>query len=69
MRQTREVLLIILAVTVGFVVWTSIAGLLVIEMLHPDTETWDALGIVWNVAALMLGVVFGFIVGRKNGGS
>jgi hypothetical protein len=63
-RPTREIIIIVLAITVGAVVTSSIVGLLTIEAFHPDADTKDALSAAWDVAALMAGIVLGYLGAR-----
>jgi hypothetical protein len=67
-RETREVVLIVFAVTIAAVVVSAVVGLLAIELVHPETDTYNALNAVWNVAALMLGAVVGYLFGRRRNG-
>lgn len=69
MRSTRDVVLIVFAVTAGAVVWTALAGLLAIELINPRTDTGPGISVVWNVAALMLGAVAGYLIARRSNGN
>lgn len=50
------------------VVVISATGLLAIELAHPHEDVTDALSIVWDVTALLLGVVAGYLLARHGPG-
>jgi hypothetical protein len=57
---------IVLAVTVCAIVWTTVIGFFLIELVHPAADTTAGLLAAWDVAALMLGAVAGYLLGRRT---
>jgi len=60
---------LVCAVTVCGVVFVTVAGLLAIELVHPDTDTTAGLSAAWDATAVLAGAVLGYLIGvrLKNG--
>lgn len=67
MRPTRELVWLIFATTACAVLFATVVGLLTIELAHPDEDVTAGLSAVWDVTALLLGAVAGYLYGRRNG--
>jgi hypothetical protein len=63
-RSTRDIVLLIFAATVGLVLVLAVAGVLLVELLHPDVDTSVAVTGVTHTLGVIVGVTVGFMLGK-----
>lgn len=69
MRPTREIVIVVMAISVGAGVVASIVGLLILEAADRGSDVGAELEVAWDTLALMAGIVLGYLLAklRMNG--
>jgi hypothetical protein len=65
-RPTGELVVLFLAATVCGVVLFSTIGILVIEIVNPDSDTSKASVVIGGVLNTLLGLIAGYLAGRTG---
>ena len=65
-RPATELVLIILATTVGLVVVSAVVLLGVLAIAHPETPPYAASAALASVLTVLVGVVVGYLAGRRT---
>lgn len=65
-RPTSEIVLLLIASTIGVVLVLSVVGLLTLEIFRPETDLVAALTSVAHTLDVLVGVVVGYLVGVKR---
>jgi hypothetical protein len=66
MRPTRDVIAIVFTIAGAAAMLLGLAGVITLELVHPEANTTPALEALIDVTALMLGAGIGFLVGRHS---
>jgi len=64
-RPTRDVVVLMVTATLCAVLLLAGAGLATVVVLHPESDVSDAAGRLWHGVTILLGVVAGYLGGRR----
>jgi len=64
-RSTPELVMLILAGTVGLLLVASVIMIGAVEVTHPESDTSTAVSSIAHVMTLLTGAVVGFLAGRS----
>jgi hypothetical protein len=65
-RPTTDLVLLILATTIGLTILFAGAGLMLLEALHPEVDTTAASTSLGHIIAVIVGVVVGYVAGGRR---
>lgn len=68
-RPTNEVVMIILSLTVGLILLITIVMIGVIEIVHPELNTDEAIGAVSGTISVLVGAIVGYLAGKRVDGT
>jgi hypothetical protein len=66
-RSTFDIVVILLTITVGATLVSSVAGVFWLKIYHPDLDTSHAADTVRSVLQTIVGALVGFIGGKAAG--
>lgn len=65
-RSTGDILVLMVAGTVCFAVLATGASIVVIEIVHPSTDTTSAIRGISGIINTLIGLLAGFLAGRTD---
>lgn len=65
-RPVPEIVVVIVAATVGVLLVAAVVLVGVLEIQHPETDTESAITSITNTITLLVGAVVGFLAGRSK---
>lgn len=75
-RSTIDIVVILMASSVGIVLFTATLGAIIGKIIHPEVDISKVAELITNVVTTLVGALVGFMGGRaqgkyeaKNGGS
>lgn len=68
-RQTPDVIALILAVTVGFVVVLTTMALLFQRLMNPSSDPVPTAQAIGQIVAVLVGALVGYMAGRRVNGN
>ena len=66
-RSTGEIIVLVIAVSVCFVVVFGVIAIAVVEVIDSETDTIGAAAVISDVVNTLIGVMAGFLAGRTEG--
>jgi hypothetical protein len=66
-RPVRDLVVLIMVVTVSAVLLVSVVGLVTIQLFRPETDSSAVAGALGHVVQILVGAVLGFLAGRGAG--
>lgn len=64
-RSTSDLVLLIFALIIGAAVLVLAVGVVLLELQYPDADTSVAVTSLGQIVAIVIGVVVGFVAGRR----
>jgi len=68
-RSTTDLVVLAITVIVGVVLVSGALAIILIELLHPETDTDSLVRLETEILAVLVGALVGFIGGRATGRS
>jgi hypothetical protein len=65
-RSTTDVLILLIATTICLSVLAAGATVAVVEVVHPESDTSQAVGAISDVINTLIGLLAGFLAGRTQ---
>jgi len=66
-RPAVDVVVILLTAMVGITLVTSVIGVLILRIVHPQTDVSRGAEVIGNIVTTVVGALVGFIGGRATG--
>lgn len=66
-RSTGEIIVLVIAVSVCFVVVFGVIAIAIVEVIDSETDTIGAAAVISDVVNTLIGVMAGFLAGRTEG--
>lgn len=63
-RTAPELVMLILAATVGLLLLAAVVLVGVLEIVRPETDTGDALDMLASTITILVGAIVGYLAGR-----
>ena len=67
MRPTIDTVVLLIAVVISFVIVASLIGIILIELIHPETDTEPMVRMESEILGVLVGALVGFVGGRQVG--
>lgn len=64
-RSTADMVILILASAVAVILVLSVVLVGIVELAHPDQDPGSAAAAVTSMATVLMGVVVGYVAGRR----
>ena len=68
-RSTIDLVVLGITFVIAFVIVTSLIGIILIELIHPDTDTESLVRMESEILGVLVGALVGFVGGRSVGRS
>jgi hypothetical protein len=65
-RSTNDLLILLVAGTVCFTVLATGAAIFLVELVHPESDTSQVVGILSDIVNTLIGLLAGFLAGRTD---
>lgn len=66
-RGTIDLVVLVITGVIAFVIVASMVGIILIELLHPETDTEPMIRMESEILGVLVGALVGFIGGRQVG--
>ena len=66
-RSTFDIVVVILAATVGLTVMLVVLGVIMLRLFRPEVDVKGAGAVIGNILTTLVGALVGFIGGRATG--
>jgi len=68
-RSATDLVVLAIVVIIGFILIFGAVGIVLIELIHPETDTDPLLRVESEILGVLVGALVGFIGGRATGRS